>query len=68
MWELNYRGELLFLAQARAQQEARNLSIADGWTYFLHGWTQVIAQVFDIAIPVRGEGFEAISRLARIAT
>lgn len=68
VWELNYRGELLFLAQARAQQEARNLSIADGWTYFLHGWTQVIAQVFDIAIPVRGEGFEAISRLARIAT
>jgi shikimate 5-dehydrogenase len=49
-WELNYRGELDFLHQARRQAQARQLIIEDGWIYFLHGWTQVIAEVFDIAI------------------
>ncbi len=49
-WELNYRGELDFLHQAGRQAQARQLTIEDGWIYFLHGWTQVIAEVFDIAI------------------
>lgn len=49
-WELNYRGELQFLNQALAQREERNLTVEDGWVYFLHGWTQVIAQVLDIQI------------------
>ena len=39
VWELNYRGELEFLDQARAQREARGLQLEDGWTYFIHGWT-----------------------------
>jgi shikimate 5-dehydrogenase len=47
-WELNYRGELQFLHQALAQREERNLIVEDGWLYFLHGWTQVIAQVLHI--------------------
>jgi len=50
VWELNYRGELDFLHQARRQAQARQLTIEDGWIYFLHGWTQVIAEVFDITI------------------
>ena len=49
-WELNYRGELDFMQQARRQAEARSLHVEDGWVYFLHGWTAVIAEVFDIAI------------------
>lgn len=49
-WEFNYRGELDFLHQALAQQDARNLIVEDGWLYFLHGWTQVIAQVFHIEL------------------
>jgi shikimate 5-dehydrogenase len=49
-WELNYRGELQFLHQALAQREKRNLTVEDGWVYFLHGWTQVIAQVLHIEI------------------
>ncbi|MGC1784746.1 MAG: hypothetical protein WA708_19685 [Acidobacteriaceae bacterium] len=49
-WELNYRGELQFLHQALAQREERNLTVEDGWVYFLHGWTQVIAQVLHIEI------------------
>jgi shikimate 5-dehydrogenase len=51
VWELNYRGSLEFLVQARAQQSSRGLTVADGWRYFIHGWTQVIAEVFGVAMP-----------------
>ena len=64
VWDLNYRGELVFLAQARAQAKERGLQIEDGWTYFLHGWTQVIAEVFQISIPVGGPEFDALSEIA----
>jgi shikimate dehydrogenase len=37
VWNMNYRGPLTFLQQARAQQEALGLHIADGWRFFLHG-------------------------------
>ena len=50
VWEINYRGDLLFMRQAQAQQEAKGLHVEDGWEYFIHGWTQVIAEVFDIEI------------------
>lgn len=50
VWELNYRGQRRFLAQARRQQEARALTIADGWLYFLHGWSQVIGAVFGVSV------------------
>ena len=49
-WEINYRGELDFWHQAMAQKASRNLFVEDGWLYFLHGWTQVIADVLHIAI------------------
>ena len=64
VWDFNYRGELLFLEQARAQSAARYLHIEDGWVYFIHGWTQVIAEVFHIAIPSTGPGFDELSRIA----
>ncbi len=63
-WDFNYRGDLLFLDQARAQQQERNLKIEDGWVYFVHGWTRVVAEVFDIDIPTSGPGFDEISRIA----
>jgi shikimate 5-dehydrogenase len=47
-WELNYRGRLDFLRQARGQAESRELTVEDGWVYFLHGWSQVIAEVFHL--------------------
>ncbi len=47
-WEFNYRGELDFLHQAEKQEESRNLTVEDGWVYFLHGWSQVIAEVLHI--------------------
>lgn len=50
VWELNYRGEREFMQQAQRQQPAHNLTIEDGWVYFLHGWTQVIQEVFQIEL------------------
>ena len=64
-WEFNYRGELVFMDQARAQQKARNLTIEDGWVYFIHGWTRVIAEVFHIDIPTEGPEFDTISQIAK---
>lgn len=49
-WELNYRGELDFLRQARRQMAGRSLRIEDGWRYFLYGWLGVIAVVLDLTI------------------
>lgn len=63
IWEFNYRGSLEFMHQAEAQHEERGLQIENGWTYFIHGWTQVIAEVFHIDIT--GERLSMCDRLAR---
>jgi shikimate 5-dehydrogenase len=68
VWDLNYRGDLIFLDQAHAQKSTRGLQIEDGWTYFIHGWTQVIAEVFHIDIPASGSRFNEISAIAAAAT
>jgi shikimate 5-dehydrogenase len=47
-WDLNYRGELEFLAIARAGQDERDLTVHDGFEYFLHGWAAALAPVLDI--------------------
>jgi shikimate dehydrogenase len=47
-WEFNYRGELDFMHQALAQVASRDVKVEDGWLYFVHGWTQVIAQVLHL--------------------
>jgi shikimate dehydrogenase len=44
-WEFNYRGELDFMHQSLAQVKSRHVKVEDGWLYFVHGWTQVVAQV-----------------------
>jgi shikimate dehydrogenase len=49
-WEFNYRGELEFLHQAEAQAASRKITVEDGWLYFVHGWTQVVAQVLHIEL------------------
>lgn len=64
VWDLNYRGDLVFLDQARAAQEERSLQVEDGWIYFIHGWTQVIAEVFDVSIPTSGPVFDELSAIA----
>lgn len=62
IWELNYRGTLEFMHQAEGQKEELDLTIEDGWTYFIHGWTQVIAEVFHIDIT--GERLALCDKLA----
>jgi len=62
VWELNYRGSLEFMHQAEKQKESRNLYVEDGWIYFIHGWTQVIAEVFHIDIT--GDRFALCNKLA----
>jgi shikimate 5-dehydrogenase len=63
VWEINYRGDLIFMKQALAQAEAKNLRVEDGWNYFIHGWTQVIAEVFDVRID--SGALEELSRAAK---
>ena len=65
-WELNYRGDLLFLDQARSQSD-RLAHVEDGWIYFLHGWTQVIGEVFHVTIPTSGPSFDELSVSAKVA-
>ncbi|SEB43703.1 shikimate dehydrogenase family protein [Microbacterium hydrocarbonoxydans] len=62
VWEFNYRGSLEFLHQARAQEAARGLHVVDGWRYFIHGWSQVVADVFEIDLTP-----EIVERLAEAA-
>ena len=63
VWEFNYRGPLDFWHQALAQQQQRQLYVEDGWRYFVHGWSQAVAEVFDIAMPA-----DTVDELGRIAT
>jgi len=63
-WEFNYRGNLVFLEQANMQKQSKHLTIEDGWIYFIHGWTRVIAEVFDIDIPTAGPEFDKLSEIA----
>ena len=63
VWEFNYRVTLEFMHQAERQKEERGLQIENGWTYFIHGWTQVIAEVFHVDIT--GERLALCDRLAR---
>jgi shikimate dehydrogenase len=62
VWDLNYRGDLRFLRQALAQAERRDLELHDGWGYFLHGWSEVVAEVYGLDLTS-----ELFTRLARAA-
>ena len=62
VWELNYRGERLFMHQAEAQEKTRGVKVIDGWMYFIYGWTQVIADVFHTEI--LGERLKEMDRIA----
>jgi shikimate dehydrogenase len=62
IWEFNYRGPLDFLQQARRQQRDRSLQLEDGWRYFIHGWTQAIAEIFGVPMPLA-----KVDELSRVA-
>lgn len=62
VWELNYRGELDFLHAALAQRDRAGLTVVDGWRYFVHGWSQCIAEVF--GVDLRPDLVDELSRAA----
>jgi shikimate dehydrogenase len=67
VWEFNYRGSLEFLHQALAQRDARALGVQDGWRYFIHGWSQVVADVFELdltpeTVELLAEAAESVRR------
>ena len=43
VWDLNYRGELTFLEDARRA----GLEAHDGWRLFLHGWSEALGCLLD---------------------
>lgn len=61
-WEFNYRGELDFMHQALAQVESNHVRVEDGWLYFVHGWTQVVAQALHFNLTP--ELFDRLNRAA----
>lgn len=65
-WDINYRGELLFLDIAARQVAARELTVSDGWQYFLHGWSEVISEVFEV--PVTDAVFAELKSIAEEIT
>jgi shikimate 5-dehydrogenase len=56
-WDFNYRGDLAFLRQARAQAPSRRLRVEDGWLC-------VIGDVFHRDISPRGSELDELCRLA----
>ena len=64
-WDFNYRGNLIFLSQARSQKQSQNITVIDGWDYFVIGWSQVIADIFNIEIPTSGTLYEVLSKQAK---
>lgn len=63
VWEINYRGDLVFKDQANSQKKEKNLYVEDGLIYFIHGWTQVVSEVFHVSI--EGKILDQMSELAR---
>lgn len=45
VWDANYRGELGFLARARAQG---GLQVRDGFDYFVHGWAEALTPILGV--------------------
>lgn len=59
VWELNYRGDLSFLAHARRQATDRRLSVHDGWGLFCHGWAAALTAVLNMPNdPPLGDRFQ----------
>lgn len=50
IWEINYRGNLLFMEYALEQKNSKELKVVNGWQYFIHGWSQFIAYCFHMDI------------------
>lgn len=50
VWDLNYRGELLALEEARNAAPEKNLTAHDGWLLFINGWAEALSRIFNMHI------------------
>jgi shikimate 5-dehydrogenase len=48
VWELNYRGDLAMLRQAREQARERDLRVHDGWGLFCCGWGAALGPILGL--------------------
>lgn len=55
-------------SRAKRERSKQAEGSPDGWVYFIHGWTRVLAEVFAIDIPTAGPEFDRLSRIACEAT
>ncbi len=42
----------------------RQLTVHDGWRYFVLGWSEVVAEVFDVELPL--DRFQGLVRIADV--
>lgn len=62
IWEYNYRGNLEYMKQAEQQALEKQLSIYNGFEYFIYGWTTVISRILNINLPQ--DTFDILSDIA----
>lgn len=66
VWELNYRGDLRLLDQARQQAKRGELEVHDGWELFCHGWAAALTVVLGLPDEAAlGEAFVTAARPLR---
>ena len=66
VWDMNYRGELRFVDIAARRAAERELTVSDGWQYFMHGWSEVISEVFEV--PMTDKIFAELKTIAEAIT
>ena len=45
--------EICYFRAGLITEKNRSLTLVDGWDYFVIGWTQVIADIFELDIPTK---------------
>ena len=48
--------------QKKQQKEQQQLTVIDGWKYFIYGWTAVVSEVFHI--PITGKTLDRCDEIA----
>jgi len=69
VWDLNYRGDLIMLGQARDQASSGGLRVHDGWGLFCDGWAAALGPVLGTpGGPAAGQRFAEVAASLRPKT
>jgi shikimate 5-dehydrogenase len=63
VWDLNYRGDLLMLDEARRVAAERHLDPQDGWLLFINGWAESLSRI--VGRPIDDDERAEMNRLAQ---